>query len=169
VTLLKLRNPWGQEEYLGPWSDSSNLWTDYTKSQVDYLNSNNGEFYIDLDTFVTEFGTYDISFYEPGMQKSLFYVDHFDWDKTYSFMFTLQEDQHFVSVNTGQPGSKFYAPGCNPSLSMGFIELYEPTNWGWSRIDYMWTYNSGGSISVEFDDLPAGEYKIQVEFMQGSS
>lgn len=89
VTLLKLRNPWGAEEYLGPWSDSSNLWTDYTMSQVDYVDSNNGEFFIDLDTFVTEFGTYDISFYEPGMQKSLFYVDHFDWDTTYTFMFTL--------------------------------------------------------------------------------
>jgi len=51
VTLVKLRNPWGEEEYFGPWSDSSSLWTDYTKSQVDYENKNNGEFYIDIDTF----------------------------------------------------------------------------------------------------------------------
>ena len=27
VRLLKVRNPWGTEEYKGPWSDSSRLWT----------------------------------------------------------------------------------------------------------------------------------------------
>jgi calpain-15 len=25
--LLKLRNPWGKEEWLGDWSDKSKLWT----------------------------------------------------------------------------------------------------------------------------------------------
>jgi hypothetical protein len=28
VRLLKLRNPWGEGEWKGPWSDRSTLWTE---------------------------------------------------------------------------------------------------------------------------------------------
>lgn len=30
--LLHMRNPWGLEEYIGPYSDESSYWTDYLKS-----------------------------------------------------------------------------------------------------------------------------------------
>jgi len=29
VKLLKIRNPWGREEYNGPWNDNDSRWTDH--------------------------------------------------------------------------------------------------------------------------------------------
>jgi calpain-15 len=31
LTLLKIRNPWGNKEWNGDWSDGSNLWTEELK------------------------------------------------------------------------------------------------------------------------------------------
>jgi len=36
VRLLKLRNPWGHKEWLGKWSDSSELWTDELRKQCNW-------------------------------------------------------------------------------------------------------------------------------------
>ena len=57
VRLVKVRNPWGQEEYRGKWSDSSDLWTDALREQVsnalgDADDDNEGIFYMDIDSYV---------------------------------------------------------------------------------------------------------------------
>ena len=62
VKLVKIRNPWGSEEYTGPWSDSSSLWTDAHKATVEAATNtnahtptswgNNGIFYMDLDSYM---------------------------------------------------------------------------------------------------------------------
>jgi len=104
------------------------------------------------------------------MKKSLFYVDSFEYDTDYNFFFELDSDQSFMSVSVGQMGDKFYAPGCNPyGHNQAIVIVYKESNWGWSQVDYMWTYNTGGSISVELTDVSAGNYKAEVKFYQGSA
>ena len=34
IKLLKLRNPWGHQEWSGDWSDSSHLWTPELKDML---------------------------------------------------------------------------------------------------------------------------------------
>ena len=34
VRLIKLRNPWARQEWLGDWSDSSELWTPNLRKQL---------------------------------------------------------------------------------------------------------------------------------------
>jgi hypothetical protein len=47
IKLLKMRNPWGSEDYKGDWSDKSSLWTDDLRSQVGGAPiKNDGEFFI---------------------------------------------------------------------------------------------------------------------------
>ena len=36
LRLVKLRNPWGEKEFNGDWSDKSSKWTDELKKQVDF-------------------------------------------------------------------------------------------------------------------------------------
>ena len=56
VRLVKVRNPWGEEGYNGPWNDSSELWTDDLRQQVsealgDADIENEGTFYMDIDSY----------------------------------------------------------------------------------------------------------------------
>jgi hypothetical protein len=47
--LIKVMNPWGKDEYTGPWSDNDSRWTEEYKRQVNLvINDNDGIFYIPL-------------------------------------------------------------------------------------------------------------------------
>ena len=70
--LVKLRNPWGNGEYNGAWSDSSKKWTASTKQQCGYKeNSDDGVFYMSYDDFVKYYVTMGIAKIEPGYQQQL--------------------------------------------------------------------------------------------------
>ena len=47
--LLRLRNPWGEEKYFGPFSDKSDEWADYPG--FEYLDADDGQFWIDAKTY----------------------------------------------------------------------------------------------------------------------
>lgn len=54
LRLVKIRNPWGNKEWIGDWSDKSGLWTDelrtyFGKSEADV---DDGTFYMTLNDFV---------------------------------------------------------------------------------------------------------------------
>ena len=61
VKLVKVRNPWGQEQYAGPWSDDSDLWTpEYRREVHDALGdaleaSNEGIFFMDVASYKSNF------------------------------------------------------------------------------------------------------------------
>lgn len=56
LKLICVRNPWGQGEWTGDWSDDSELWTTRMKNltgQQDFAND--GIFWMDFNDFVVEF------------------------------------------------------------------------------------------------------------------
>lgn len=57
VMLIKLRNPWGNVEYTGDYSDNSPLWTPELKEYFgyDYVKEMKGIFYIRFEDFQEEF------------------------------------------------------------------------------------------------------------------
>ena len=50
-----MRNPWGLSKYTGPWSEKSPLWTEDFKRQADLANVNEGEFWVPLEDWRTDF------------------------------------------------------------------------------------------------------------------
>ena len=55
IKLLKLRNPWGQGEWQGDWSDKSTLWTPALKEKVGYVDGDDGIFFIELNDYLEHF------------------------------------------------------------------------------------------------------------------
>ena len=55
VKLIKIRNPWGNFEWTGDWSDDSDLWTDNIKEEVEYEPSSKGFFYMSIDDYIESF------------------------------------------------------------------------------------------------------------------
>ena len=64
-TIAKVRNPWATERYYGKWSDDDSSWTDDFKKQVDYVNADDGAFWMPFDKFMTSFFGVGVAFYEP--------------------------------------------------------------------------------------------------------
>ena len=81
IKLLKMRNPWGgygyfrkKEEYVGPYSDSSKLWTADLKKQAGYVNAHDGVFFIPLQTFYENFYETEFTYNVDKMSRASFLV-----------------------------------------------------------------------------------------------
>jgi hypothetical protein len=55
VKLIKMRNPWGNYEYDGPWSSKSDLWTPAFKKQAGFATANDGIFLMPLSDWKKSF------------------------------------------------------------------------------------------------------------------
>ncbi|XP_070833125.1 calpain-2 catalytic subunit-like [Chaetodon trifascialis] len=62
VQLVRLRNPWGQVEWNGPWSDGSNEWNYVSKEEKSKLNhvAEDGEFWMSYSDFIKQFSSLEI-------------------------------------------------------------------------------------------------------------
>jgi len=64
IRLIKLRNPWGTDEWVGDWCDSSSLWTDELKEEVGFEeDEDDGIFWMDFNDFKTIFGQWMVNKY----------------------------------------------------------------------------------------------------------
>ena len=70
--VVKLRNPWGNGEYNGAWSDSSKKWTESTKKQCGYKDNNDdGVFYMSYDDFIKYYVTMGFAKLEHGYKTTV--------------------------------------------------------------------------------------------------
>lgn len=59
--LLKVRNPWGNFEWKGDWSDTSPLWTPEMRHELSpEFDQNDGTFYISYKDFLEHFAGINI-------------------------------------------------------------------------------------------------------------
>uniref|UniRef100_A0A8C5DZ73 Calpain 5a n=1 Tax=Gouania willdenowi TaxID=441366 RepID=A0A8C5DZ73_GOUWI len=58
LTMIRLRNPWGQREWNGAWSDSSEEWKKVSRGERESMGvtvQDDGEFWMNFDDFATHF------------------------------------------------------------------------------------------------------------------
>ena len=53
--LLKIRNPWGDKEWDGDWSDNDSKWTKSIIEAVNPTFANDGTFFMSMKDFVHQF------------------------------------------------------------------------------------------------------------------
>ena len=54
--VIKLSNPWGKYEWKGRWSESSDVWTENLKKELEYKKADDGMFWMNLEDFIENFG-----------------------------------------------------------------------------------------------------------------
>ena len=70
-----MRNPWGNEVWDGDWSDKSPLWTWSLKREVDWVDKNEGIFFMSVEDLYSR------------LEATFINYDTSDWSQGYFAMF----------------------------------------------------------------------------------
>lgn len=74
--LIKLRNPWGDFEWKGDWSDESEQWTPELKRKLGWTDVNDGAFWMCIDDFLHYFSRVQICRINDNFKYSSFNGTH---------------------------------------------------------------------------------------------
>lgn len=163
--LLRIRNPWRFETYVGKWYDADYRWNsgvgvDY-KSQVPFIQGDDGIFFIDIESFKSSFLYFLVQYYNDDFTVS--YYENLNDDgtlKRYTFSTTRTQNLH-VAADTYDP--RMYSFGCKSAKVMTQILVREiSTVAGVSNPTLKEKYFSDwiGFGHLYHEDLPPGDYEI---------
>ncbi|KAJ8384750.1 hypothetical protein AAFF_G00198360 [Aldrovandia affinis] len=68
--LVRVRNPWGQVEWTGAWSDSSSEWNSVDQSERDNVRADDGEFWMSFTDFMRHYSRLEICTLTPDTLAS---------------------------------------------------------------------------------------------------
>jgi len=67
--IIKLRNPWGDGEWTGRYSDGSSAWTEDAKELTELKQEDDGAFWMELSDFAAYFACSAVCFLAPGSRS----------------------------------------------------------------------------------------------------
>ena len=85
--LIKMRNPWGNSEWTGAWSDNSKLWTDDLKEKFGCTKEDDGTFFIEFEDYIPRFSDTCVAF--NNLDKEI-YVAEANYQKFETVYYTFK-------------------------------------------------------------------------------
>ncbi|KAF2724260.1 cysteine proteinase [Polychaeton citri CBS 116435] len=168
LKLLKLRNPWGEVEWEGDWSDGSKLWTADMMTKLNHSFGDDGIFWISYKDFLKHFPSINrVRLFDKEWSVSQQWtavtvpwtVDYLDT----KFEVTIDEKGPVVFVLSQPDDRYFYGMRGRYLFSMHFRLYKEGED---ERYIVRSMHNSGNetvftrSVSAEVEDLEPGKYFV---------
>ena len=60
IKLIRMRNPWGSNDFVGKWNQNSDFWSHSLKKQLDFKPEENGMFYMSYEEFLQSFESVNV-------------------------------------------------------------------------------------------------------------
>lgn len=160
--LFKVRNPWGKEEYTGPWNDRDPKWTDDFKKQAKFVkNRYDGFFHMPVKDFKEQLYRMDITYYKDDWEITK--IEDSSTSKELVYTFTNPIDQE-ISIGMDIISDRMF-PG-NASQCEEFktgpywVSLYDFSD---KLIDAFYISTNTGFDNLIVSDLKKGDYNIVVK------
>ena len=160
--LVKLKNPYRDEEFTGDWSDNSDLWTDEIKEKVEF-NTNeddpedqDGIFFMSFNDFIEYFIDIDIAKIEVGYQTTYCKIKKSNATKCQVIKLEVEQDNPNTFIQLYQKNPRILRKDGTyyPKLVMGFLILLD------EHFQYI---NSASGVDMHMAievDLKKGTYYI---------
>ncbi|KAG0015753.1 hypothetical protein BGZ81_011541 [Podila clonocystis] len=157
--IVQIRNPWGDTEWNGDWSDDSDKWTSEAISQLQHEDKDDGKFWMSYKDFLRVFDTIDMCrvFNDTWAVASSWIPYNVHPRSSGKFQFELDHASAAVIV-LSQPDTRYYG-----ALEVEFeytlsFHVYDGDNQLVKRARSTVPYTKR-SVSIELD-LPAGKYTV---------
>lgn len=170
LRLLKLRNPWGEVEWEGDWSDGSKLWTPEMMMKLEHTFGDDGVFWISYKDFLKHFPSINrVRLFNKDWQVAQRWTSvNVPWTVDYldtKFQFTITEKCPVVIVLT-QPDDRYFYGLRGRFLYSLHFRVYKEGADDNDRWIVRSMHNSGNetiftrSVSAEIEDLEPGTYNV---------
>ncbi|KRX05712.1 hypothetical protein PPERSA_09852 [Pseudocohnilembus persalinus] len=172
--IIQVRNPWGNKEWQGDWSDNSSKWTDELKQKLNFTNEDDGIFWIKVEDFIKQFQnvtsnyvnesyTYDSIKIQTKEKTSILLKFNVKEDNTHAFLEITQKDQrHF------EPKDKYNYSYARILCCSGDFQEWIGDNEGKNRnITLEGTFNKGTYIA--WVDVSEPRQNFDADFITVSS
>jgi hypothetical protein len=157
VRLVKLKNPWGNREFSGDWSDRSRKWTPELKKKYNYEgDKNEGIFFMSFDDFYKYFGMLDIAKLEEGYQTVFCKIKKTEALKCQLIELVGNQDNQNAYIQLYQKNPRIVRKNGKkyPQPVMAYIILVD------SEFNYIKsTYSNNIHLGIQVD-LKAGKYYV---------
>ncbi|CAD8192249.1 unnamed protein product [Paramecium pentaurelia] len=188
--LIKLRNPWGKEEWKGDWSNQSQMWTPEQKIQFKITNNNDGVFYMSIKDFLKYFDDLSVCYVKEGYQYQSILVQSNNKKSEYfsiqiqkpgCYYFTInQKNVRFENSNNYSPTKILLFKGdclingnfkcerecwLSSDLEQGLYTLVIKTQWKFSKTN-KYTLSSYGPAQVNINKINKIPNLLQQAFLQ---
>lgn len=168
--LIQMRNPWGLSKYTGPWSEHSDLWTEEWKQQADLANANQGEFWVPLNEWRTDYAEAFNTHYREDWIISSIEGNPKDFESSGQvsqwLKFDTKEDQHVI-VECTQWNARLFTPGCANDYTpqqYGFLVYHSDM----SQVNSSPSMGMCDGGAINMPSLKAGSYIVRVVNFNGS-
>mmetsp|Transcript_8610 Transcript_8610/g.8569 ORF Transcript_8610/g.8569 Transcript_8610/m.8569 type:complete len:676 (+) Transcript_8610:23-2050(+) len=164
--LLQIRNPWGEQEWQGDWSDNSDLWTPELKQELGWSNVNDGTFWMAYDDFADYFSNVTICrVHDDYYYEALHYTQSKDAFAVFKVTLANPGETYFISTQVddrvfGEESGYQYSPTRIIAAKLNENYAREQGN----RLTYITATGNFEDRDVwVVSELEAGTYLIYVE------
>jgi hypothetical protein len=163
--LLMVKNPWGETEWTGPWSDGSKEWTADAIKVLDYKFGNDGIFWMPYEDFLERFVQFwRTRLFTPEWNVTQHWTTtQVPWSGDYndtSFEFEISEPSRTVIV-LSQLDSRYFGGLTGQYTFQLAFRLHAAGESAY----IVRGYSSGDRSAVAEVDLGAGKYEVKMQIV----